>query len=484
MGWLDALPDDLVHNYDFLALCKMNILYFSGQIEAVIPYITALENNSQSRISSLNRGRLYIIQSVLANSREDHQDLHLAKEALDLVKDSDIDYMSALNTYGIALRSAGNLTEAIGVFHKAFRLRQKRDYSFVTIYSLNLLLSSLELNGRRCDAIRLGEDVVAEMIDHHGIPLPLAKVIYLTLGISYYKANDLQQAHKYLTDGVDICRKLSINGLVNGEYILAMIYEALGDLQKALLTIRKIIHETNPSFQPLAAFDNAALEAELLLRRGEFKTALNWVESWGLTPDDKPTLLREQSYFTFVRLLLAQECFGEALHLLDFLESSIKTGQRYSRLITVHILQALTYHLSEDESNALQYLSQALKLAAPEGYYRPFLDEGPRIAAMLPKFQAIEPKFVAELLAAFNRTSLNLSGNSGTSSSTGLIEPLSNREKELLRLVSVGLSNEEIACRLAISLNTTKWHLKNIFQKLEVNSRTRAIAKAKQVNLI
>ena len=101
---------------------------------------------------------------------------------------------------------------------------------------------------------------------------------------------------------------------------------------------------------------------------------------------------------------------------------------------------------------------------------------------MLPKVQAVEPRFAAELLTAFTRTALNfqnISGNSDIPSSTGLIEPLSNREIELLRLVAAGLSNEEIARKLAIALSTTKWHLQNIFQKLRVNSRTQAIVKAK-----
>ena len=89
------------------------------------------------------------------------------------------------------------------------------------------------------------------------------------------------------------------------------------------------------SVQPLAVFDNTALEAELLLRKGELKAAVDWAEHWQLSPDDKPTLLREQSYFTFVRILLAQERFREAIDLLEFLESSIQAGQRYSRLITV-----------------------------------------------------------------------------------------------------------------------------------------------------
>ena len=106
-------------------------------------------------------------------------------------------------------------------------------------------------------------------------------------------------------------------------------------------------------------------------------------------------------------------------------------------------------------SKSLHYLSQALKLAAPEGYYRPFINEGPRIEAMLPKVQAVEPRFMTKLLTAFTRNSVLL-GDSGSFSAVGLIEPLSNREMELLRLVTAGLSNEEIVRELSITLNTTK----------------------------
>ena len=134
---------------------------------------------------------------MLANSREDIHDIQLAKETLELVKDSDIDYTCGLYTYGLALRSSGNLTEAIKVFREAFGLKQKQGYAFCTILALNELLLSLELNGRLREAIRLGEDIVAEMIDHRGMPLPLTKVMYIPLGIFYYKANDLEQALKY-----------------------------------------------------------------------------------------------------------------------------------------------------------------------------------------------------------------------------------------------------------------------------------------------
>ena len=299
ISWLDALPDDFIRTNGELALCKMYILYFLGQIETIEPYITAFENDPQAHTSALNRGRLCTMRSVLANGRNDPLDLQLAKEALALVKDSDVDYINGLNTYGLALCRAGNLIEAIKIFRESFGLGQKQGYTIATVLTLINLITSLELNGRLGEATRVGEDVLAEMIDYRGLPLPLAKVVYLPLGLFHYKANDLEQALKFLIEGIDICRRLSINRLLNGEHILALIYNALGDSQKSLTTIREAIQETNPSIQPLSAFDSAALEAELLLRQGELKPALDWAEFWRLTPADKPTLLREQSYFTF-----------------------------------------------------------------------------------------------------------------------------------------------------------------------------------------
>jgi LuxR family maltose regulon positive regulatory protein len=483
-SWLDALPDNFIYSSGELALCKMGLLHCTGQIEAVGPYISVFENDPQAQLPALNRGRFYVICAALANVRGDPQKgIQLAKEALDLLKNWDNDYISALNNYGLTLLTAGNLTEAIEVFREAFKLKEKQGYNLVTVYALIHLLSSLELNGRLDEAIRLGEDVVAEIIDYYGLLQPLMKLLYLPLGFSYYKANKLEQALEYLVDGIDICRKLSINGQVNGEYTLARVYGAFGDFEKALTTIGKAVREIDPVVQPLAAFDNTALEAEILLRRGEMKAAIDWAEFWQLAPSDKPTLLKEQSYFTFVRLLLAQERFQEALDLLQYLESSTQVGQRYSRLITVHLLQTLAYNLSGNGPRALQYLSQAIKLAAPGGYYRPFLDEGLLIAEMLPKVQVVEPKFVAQLLKAFTKTAIKFD-NLGAAFDACLIEPLSCRETELLHLVAVGLSNEEISRKIGISINTTKWHIYNIFQKLRVNSRTQAVAKAKELDLI
>ncbi len=488
MDWLEVLPDDLIHTNGELALLKMYILYFAGQIETIIPYIKIFENDLKAQTSALNRGRFCNICSILANSQEDPNDLHLAKEALDLVKDSYIDYVCSLNSYGSALLSAGNLTKAIEAFHEAYKLKETRRTSFVAMYSLYHLLLSLELNGRLYEALSLGEDIIAQMIDHHNNVLPLAKIAYLPLGIFYYKSNDLEQALKYLTSGIDMCSKLSLNRLLNGEYLLAQVYNALGDSKKALLTIRRAIWETNSSIQPVVFFNNTALEAEFQLRKGELEPAINWAKRWQLTPDDKPTLLREQSYFTYVRLLLAQGHIEDALHLLEFLEDSIKVGQRHSRLITVYILQALTFHLFGNEPKSLQYLSKALKLAAPEGYYRLFLDEGSQITAILPKVREIEPNFVTKLLKCFKQNPICISkpvhDNLDILSDTDLFEPLSKREIELLYLIAAGFSNEEISQKLVISLNTTKCHLKNIFRKLGVNSRIQAAIKGKELNLI
>jgi LuxR family maltose regulon positive regulatory protein len=230
----------------------------------------------------------------------------------------------------------------------------------------------------------------------------------------------------------------------------------------------------------------AALEAEGGLRQGDLAGAARWAEAAELAPTDSPHHWSEPVYFTYVRLLLAQRRAEDARTLLATIERSARRGGRNRKLITVYLQLALVEQTSGHVEQALTRVEEALRLAAAEDYRRAFLNEGQAIAALLPRARHVAPAFVDDLLDAFDadrRSSADRS-RSGDRPRSALVEPLTEREQEILRLIAAGRSNPEIAERLYLSLNTIKWHVKNLYGKLDVSSRIEAVAHAQELGLL
>jgi LuxR family maltose regulon positive regulatory protein len=178
-------------------------------------------------------------------------------------------------------------------------------------------------------------------------------------------------------------------------------------------------------------------------------------------------------------VLLARDEVHAALDLLERLRSAAETTGRMGSKIEVLVLQALTYKARDDESRALVTLGRALELAEPGGYVRTFLDEGAPMADLLRSAltKAISPGYASRLLGAFGSSAERLPAGA-------LSEPLSERELEVLRLIASGMSNAEISRALFISLATVKKHINNIYRKLDTHSRTSALARARELNLL
>jgi LuxR family maltose regulon positive regulatory protein len=194
--------------------------------------------------------------------------------------------------------------------------------------------------------------------------------------------------------------------------------------------------------------------------------------------EDDFTLLREFEYLMLVRIFLAQKNFPAALSLSDRMRRSAVAAGRRGALIEILLLQALAYQEMDNYSDGLTALGQALSLAEPEGYVRVFLDDGAPMAKLLRHAgsKGLTPKYISWLLTQFEGKALI--------TPQPLIEPLSERELEILRLIASGKSNQEIAAQLVISIGTVKSHLSHIFNKLNVESRTQCVARARELKLL
>ena len=299
--------------------------------------------------------------------------------------------------------------------------------------------------------------------------------------------NDLTAAREHLATSQ---RLGEYNGLPQNPYrwrvVMARLREAEGHLDDALALLdeaeRVYVGDYAPNVQPVPA-----VRARLRLRRGELAYAQEWARERQLSSDDGPSYLREYEHLTLARLLIARHRvdpdarkLGNALTLLDRLLAAAERGGRDASVIEVLILQAVAHEAGGDAPAALAALHRAVTLAQPEGYVRLFIDEGAPMAVLFKALrrQPAAPAYVNRLVAATTTI--------GTPASIPqtLVEPLSERELDVLRLLGGDLGGPDIARQLSVSLNTLRTHTKNIYAKLGVTSRRAAVRQARDLNLI
>jgi LuxR family maltose regulon positive regulatory protein len=244
-----------------------------------------------------------------------------------------------------------------------------------------------------------------------------------------------------------------------------------------------------PDAQPAEAW-----KARLYLKLGRLANAQDWVQEHGLTVDDELSYLHEFEHITLARVLLAayqsnraEANVRDALGLLDRLLNAAEAEKRTGSLIEILIVQALAHQARRNKPQAFASSKRALTLAKPEGYLRIFTDEGKAMAALLAELEdshesevAGSKEYIRKLLSVFETHSdAHL-----PAPSQPLIDPLSERELEVLNLVAQGLSNDQISKRLFLSVNTVKGHNLRIFGKLQAKSRTEAVARARELGLL
>jgi LuxR family maltose regulon positive regulatory protein len=329
--------------------------------------------------------------------------------------------------------------------------------------------------------------------------LPHMGMAHVGIAEVLYQRNELAAAHEHATQGVALCRHLAFTQpLATGLAILARIRQAEGDAAAALDAIGQA-QRVELSSQVAALLNPVpAWRAQLLLARGAVAEAARWADERGLRADDEPSYPREREYLVLARVMLAAQQPERAHGLLSRLHAQAAAQSRTDSIIEVAALQALGLAAGGDEAAALTTLAEALALGSPEGYVRVFVDEGARMARLLARLtsayrggelgspSAIALDYLDRLGRAFQPSKARLPPPSTCAAAAvgGVVEPLSDRELQVLDLLAAGRSNQQIADELVVVLATAKKHVGHILAKLGAANRTQAVARARALGLL
>ena len=350
-------------------------------------------------------------------------------------------------------------------------------------YSLVLIQRA---QGRLDAALKTCQQALDTLVSS-GLPAPAAGLGYVGLAEIAYQRDELDLALRHATEGIVLCRQFVYSvALADGLATLAMIRQATGDPAGALEAITEA-GQASPG--PAGLLNPApARRARLLLAQGDLAAAASFAQDNGLGPDDEQDYAREPGHLVLARILLAQQP-GQALALLDRLYAAAAAQGRTGSLIEIGALRALALTASGDEAGAVTTLAEALLLACPQGQIRVFVDEGPPMAALLGQLIAAQRtgKAAAEVPLGY-LARLQRAFGPGRSARdpvpSGIVDPLTSRELEVLEMVAAGQSNQAIARELVVTLDTVKKHVGHVLGKPGATNRTEAVARARELNLL
>ncbi len=510
LGWLKALPDELFQNHPVLNVNYAGTLLQNGQFDGVESRLRDVEQwlatpedirgrsvyvdeEEFQRVPSsvhMYHAAIALAQGDVANAMEHaHKVLELARE------DDDFPRGAASSLLGLASWTSGDLETAYQMFSNGMAHLQRVEFISDVIGGSVTLADIRITQGRLHEAISIYERGL-QLATKQGAPaLRGAADMHVGMSELHYQRNALKIAEQHLLKNKELGE---LNGLPKNPYrwrvAMARIRETQGDLDGALDLLDEAeslyVGDFSPNVRPISA-----LKARVWVKQGKLEKALTWARERKLSIDEDPSYLREFEQITFARILLSQyhsdhtdSLLYDAIRYLERLLKAADEGGRMGSVIEILVLQALARQMQNNIATALVSLERALALAEPQGYVRIFVDEGPNMAMLLREAVArgIMPNYTDKLLTAFDADQgLDVEAPpSAAPASSSLIEPLSQRELDVLRLFRTDLSGPEIARELVIGLSTVRTHTKSIYSKLNVNSRRAAVKRAVELGLM
>ena len=503
LRWVRKLPDEVVRARPVLSFDYARALMDSGEFEAAMSWLQETEQRLEGSAEGMvmaDEAQFRTLPVKIAMARSNHAQVQgdiggavkYAERALELSPEEDsYSHAMAAVTLGMAYLSLGDLDGAQRALSVWMSYCQKVGNIIFAIATSGYLAGIIVAQGRLREAERTYKQSIQLALTHDQVRHVTAN-LYLGLGLLYHEQGDQQSAAQQLRKSGELGEQAIIDWPYRWRLAQARLKESEGDLETALDLLnearRLYVRTSMPNFRPIDA-----LKARVYLQQGRLSEAMAWARKRGLSVDDDLSYLGEFEHITLARILIAQNkndplagSIHEAIALLERLLQAAEAGGRMGSVIEILVVQTLALQAQGNVSQALASLEHALALAEPEGYVRIFVDEGEPMRSLIEKQSRNRDhplsRYTDKLLAAFTQPVIEPKSAINHRKSD-MIEPLSERELEVLRLLRSELAGPEIAEQLIVSLNTLRTHTKNIFNKLGVNNRRAAVRRAEQLNL-
>jgi LuxR family maltose regulon positive regulatory protein len=488
LEWLTALPDEVVHGRPWLMLFTSRALFSTGRLQDTERVLDELERALRSdpslpdaeqvgKLVVADRASYAVVKGDVRQGREFAE--HLAGHAR---KDDDLAQLRALALLGMVHSRSGDVMAAERTFGQAIDLAQATQMSFAAVPFVCNLADVQIVQGQLRQALQTCEQAM-QMGKADGKHIAATGFAGLVRGKVLYEQNELLEAERALQAGLELLGRGGIGeSFGNVRAVLAQVKQAQGDSEAASAAIQRAVQLALGSSIPRLMHLTEAYRARIWLAQGKLELADQWAHDYCQLAETE--YVRDFEDLTLVRVLLACERPEEAAALLARLLPPAEAAGRTGVVIEGLSLRALALHAQRNLEAALGALASSLAPAEPEGYFRVYVDSGVPMRDLLKhaSSQGIALSYVMRLLEAFGTP-----GPEWTRAERPpqpLVEPLTDRELEVLQHLAKGLSNREIAQRLFISLPTVKSHASNIYGKLGVGGRKQAVARAKALGIL
>ncbi len=487
----EGLPREILITRPKIGLYQAWLQIIQGHIIEAIPLLKGM---AQQLEVSEHTGKQQWMQTVistalvfLAPPSGSPADNPLPNELLlDDIPENEMILRNAADfLYGMALARKGQLEHAIDISMKCIE-RERSQQGEIVIPTLASFVTRIHLiTGRLNTCANLCHEYL-DPIKERGIRFVYTSgSMKIDLGEVMYEWNRLEEAEEYTREGLlgnEPWQNIMTDGF--GLTSLTRVLLAKGDYSGAMQTVEQMEATLRSRAVPREfEEDFHTLRVRVQLASGDLKSAGAWADQIQRSMDYEANKWRYP--LTLARIALARHRYEDVVKILTEMKPMISCRSRTSRQIESKLLQAEALHGMQRQSEAIALLDSALMLAEAEGYLRVFLNGGKAVLALVTEYlksgKADHRLFARAVLNAFAPTQ---NGGAGKSPAAGLIEPLSDRELEVLQLIAQGQTNEEIARHLIVARGTIKAHAASIYRKLDVANRTEAVTRARQLGLL
>lgn len=488
LRWIAALPDELRRARPALGILQAIMLSAVGKLREAERVLREVDEALADLDETIPHQRERLSQAAAAHALvatyqdDPHITLLHARRALDFTPGDTGWRSSVLLARSNAHFLIGDVPACLADLEAALDIATAQHDHMLALFEMAKLAQTSWTHGQLMRAVQVCQTALHYIDQHDLARTTMINQVLITWGAILCERNELDRAGEHILRGLELSRtRQDVLDQLLAYRTLARLRLAQRDLPAAAEHLQQAEALSQSYHIPLQHLSTLiGVKAQLLIRQGqlaEANTELHWLDV-----EAEPTIpfaYYGRVYVSLAQLRLMQGDLPAAEQALDRVSGFAQTSGQRRWVISAHILRALLYQTRRDLPQALNALEEAMNLCEPAGFIQEFLDEGEPMRALLHEAvrRHVKPEFAQRMLQRF-------STDRAAEKPIGLVEPLSDREIEVLQLVAEGRSNQEIAAQLYLSLRTIKFHTSNIYGKLGVKNRTEAVAKARDLGLL